>query len=116
MALGLLVSAFVTSSEKTMQALVLISLVQVMLSGGLLALGPGLNQVSYLAPARWGFAAIAATVNLNVISVPGSKTDPLWSHTPSAWLTAMGLQILLTLLFVLIAWWRLVWISPGRRR
>jgi hypothetical protein len=117
MALGLLVSAIVNTSEKTMPVLVLLSMAQVILSGGLLALSVGLNQLSWLTPARWGFAATASTVNLNVISAPGVITrSPLWDHKPSTWLMDMGLQILLAVLFSLIAWWRLVRLSPGRTR
>jgi ABC-type multidrug transport system ATPase subunit len=117
MAMGLLVSAIVNTSEKTMPVLVLLSMAQVILSGGLLALGVGLNQLSWLTPARWGFAATASTVNLNVISAPGIITvSPLWDHKPTTWLMDMGLQILLAVLFSLIAWWRLVRLSPGRTR
>jgi Ni/Fe-hydrogenase subunit HybB-like protein len=116
MALGLVVSALVSSSDKTMTMLVILSMAQVMLSGAVLALGAGLKLVSYLAPARWGFAATASTVNLNVILPPGSKTDPFWAHKPSAWLIAMGIQVVLVVVFTLIAWWRLIQISPGRGR
>jgi len=117
MTLGLAVSAFVDSSEKTMQALVLIAIVQVMLSGGVLALGVGLKQLAYLAPARWGFGATASTVDLNALLAGSGKTpDTLWDHRSSAWLLAMGLQVLLVMVFALIAWWRLLRIGPGRAR
>ncbi len=117
MAAGLAVSAFVDSSEKTMQALVLIAIVQVMLSGGVLALEAGLQQIAYLAPARWGFAATASTVDLNsLLFGTGKVPDPHWDHRPSAWLQAMGLQALLVVVFTLIAWWRLLRIGPGRAR
>jgi ABC transport system ATP-binding/permease protein len=117
MTVGLAVSAFVDSSEKTMQALVLIAIVQVMLSGGVLALGAGLNQLAYLAPARWGFGATASTVDLNALLAGSGKTpDTLWDHRPSAWLLAMGVQVLLVVVFTLIAWWRLLRIGPGRAR
>jgi ABC transport system ATP-binding/permease protein len=115
MALGLLVSAFVTSSEKTMQALVLISIAQVVLSGGLLALGAGLSQISYLAPARWGFAATASTVNLNAF-VQSGMMDKLWDPTASHWLTAIVMMAVLVVVYLLIAWWWLIRISPGRSR
>ena len=117
MTVGLAVSAFVDSSEKTMQALVLIAIAQVMLSGGVLALGAGLQQLAYVAPARWGFGATASTVNLNAILLgSGKPADPLWDHRPSAWLLAMGVQVLLVVVFTLIAWWRLLRIGPGRTR
>ena len=117
MTLGLLVSAIVNTSEKTMPFLVLSVMAQVILSGGLLALPVGLAQVAYLTPARWGFAATAATVNFNNIIPPGSfKPEWIWNHTPAAWLTDMGASAVLALLFLSIAWWRLVRLSPGRRR
>jgi hypothetical protein len=87
-----------------------------MLSGGVLPLKTGLRQLAYLAPARWGFAATASTVDLNKISPPGIKTDSSWAHTPGAWLTAMGMQLLLAAVFVVIAWWWLVRTSPGHAR
>jgi ABC-type multidrug transport system ATPase subunit len=116
MALGLVVSAWVRSSEQTLVVLILLLMAQVMLSGGVLALGAGLKQLSYLAPARWGLASVASTVNLNVISPPGSTTDPLWAHKPSAWLLTIVMQVVLTAVFTLIALWRLIRISPGRAR
>ncbi len=117
MTVGLAVSAFVDSSEKTMQALVLIAIAQVMLSGGVLALGIGLKQLAYVAPARWGFGATASTVNLNALLIgSGKPADSLWDHRPSAWLLAMGLQVLLVVVFTLIAWWRLLRIGPGGAR
>jgi ABC transport system ATP-binding/permease protein len=116
MTLGLAVSAFVDSSEKTMQALVLIAIVQVMLSGGVLALGVGLKQLAYVAPARWGFGATASTVDLNGLLKGSGKTpDPLWDPRPSVWLFVMGMQILLIVVFALVAWWRLLRIGPGSR-
>jgi hypothetical protein len=88
-----------------------------MLSGGVLALGAGLQQLAYLAPARWGFGAIASTVNLNALLIgSGKPADALWDHHSSTWLLAMGLQVLLVVAFALIAWWRLLRIGPGRAR
>jgi ABC transport system ATP-binding/permease protein len=77
----------------------------------------GLNQLSWLAPSRWGFAAVASTVNLNLInpSVTGNFTDPLWAHTPSNWLRDMVVLIGLAMVFALLAWIRLRRIGPGRR-
>jgi hypothetical protein len=117
MTVGLAVSAFVDSSEKTMQALVLIAIVQVMLSGGVLALGAGLKQIAYVAPARWGFGATAATADLNgLLRGTGKVPDPVWDHRPAAWLQSMGLLVLLVAIFTLVAWWRLLRIGPGQAR
>ena len=130
MTLGLVVSALVSSSDKTMTVLVMLSIGQVMLSGAVAGLlTRGIRQVSYLAPARWGFAATASTVDLNTISssppisrnCPTSKvptsplSDWLWIHKPSIWLLAMSMEILLAAVFTLIAWWSLIRISPGHR-
>ena len=117
MALGLVVSACVRSSETTLTVLVLLSIGQVMLSGAVLPLGSGPKQwVSYAAPAQWGFAATASTVNLKTLLPPHSPTETLWAHTPPAWLLAVAIQVVLAGVFAFIAWWRLIQISPGRGR
>jgi hypothetical protein len=75
-----------------------------------------LDHVSF-AIARWGFAAIASTANLNRIIPPASMTqDPLWDHQASTWLTDMGAMIALAVVFTVITWWRLNRLSPGRRK
>ncbi len=120
MALGLLISASVDTSEKTMPLLMVAVTVQIYLTGGLYALHKriGLEQAAWLSPSRWGFAATASTSDLNRITLqpPGTKADPLWQHNPHTWLTDIGALALLSLLFVLLTWWRLVRLSPGRRR
>jgi hypothetical protein len=120
MAAGLLISALVNSSDKTMPLLVVAVLVQVVLSGGVFPLNgkAGLDQISWLSPSRWGFAAAASTSNLNQVAPPGlePKPDPLWSHTPHAWLLDMAMPLVLTLVLIGLTWWRLQRMSPGRRR
>ncbi|MGP0027727.1 MAG: FHA domain-containing protein [Streptosporangiaceae bacterium] len=119
MCLGLMVSSMVNTSEKAMPFLVLLTMAQVILSGGVLSITgkAGLDQIAWLAPARWGFAAIASTANLNRIIPPASMTqDPLWDHQASTWLTDMGAMIALAVVFTLITWWRLNRLSPGRRK
>jgi len=128
-ALGLLISAIVDTSETAMQLLIVAVIFQVVMTGGLFPLAgkPGLEEVSWLSPSRWGYAATASTANLNVIQRPlvVSRTcsatvpasfDPLWRQDPRTWLTDMGLMLLLGLAFTLIAWWRLIQLSPGRPR
>ena len=116
MALGLVVSACVRSESQTLNVLIVLSLVQVVLTGGLITLSAWLKLISFVAPARWGFAAAASTINLNPILPPGIKPDPRWVHKPSAWLFAIGALLVLTAVFALIAWWRLIQASPGRSR
>jgi ABC transport system ATP-binding/permease protein len=119
MCLGLLVSSLVSTSEKAMPFLVLLTMVQVILSGGVLSLSgkAGLTQLAWLAPARWGFGAVASTANLNLINpAAGNFTDPLWNHTASAWLLDMGMMVALGVLFSLVAWIRMRRLGPRRRR
>jgi ABC transport system ATP-binding/permease protein len=119
MALGLLVSAMVSTSEKTMPLLVLLALAQVILCGGLVALPGtiGLEQLSWLAPSRWGLAAAASTIDLNNLqpSVPGEPPDSLWDNTAGTWLKDMGVLAGLGLTYLIIAWWRLERLRPGRK-
>lgn len=67
--LGLVISAWVSNADKAMPMLVLMIMVQLVFSGGLVPLAgrPGLEQVSYVVPSRWGFAMAASTVDLHNI-------------------------------------------------
>ena len=119
MCLGLLVSALVSTSEKAMPFLVLLTMAQVILSGGVILLAgkAGLSQLATIAPSRWGFSAVATTVNLDKINPPvGAINDPLWTQTSSNWLRDMGYMIVLAAVFTLLAWIRLRRIGPRRRK
>jgi ABC transport system ATP-binding/permease protein len=120
MCLGLLVSALVSTSEKAMPFLVLLTMIQVILSGGVVSLAgkAGLSELAWISPSRWGYAAVASTANLNVISpsAGGNFTDPLWAHTAGTWLKDMGGQAGLAVIFALLAWWRLRRLGPRRRK
>jgi len=116
MALGLVVSASVRSQNHTLTVLIILSLAQVVFSGALIPLSGWLKALASVAPARWGFAAAASTVNLDAIVPKGLPTDPLWVQKPSNWLLAIGMQVALGAIFTLIAWWRLIQVSPGRSR
>ena len=85
-ALGLAVSSRVRTSEQTMPPLVLLVMGQLVLCGGLLPLdgrGP-LETVAAIFPTRWGYAAAAATSDLNNSS-PAVDPDPIWVHTAANW-------------------------------
>ncbi len=80
MTLGLLLSSLVDTSDKAMPLLVVVVMFQVVLSGGIFPLHgkTGLEQVSWISPSRWGFAATGSTVNLNTVippavSLPGPR-------------------------------------------
>ncbi|MET7383309.1 FHA domain-containing protein [Streptomyces sp. NPDC005526] len=100
MMFGLVVSALVRREEVTMPLLVLLAIVQVVLCGALVTLHgvPVLEQLSWLVPSRWAFAAMADTIGLARI-LPGPQTaDPLFRHTPGVWLINMGMLVVLSVL------------------
>jgi ABC-type transport system involved in multi-copper enzyme maturation permease subunit len=98
MMLGLLISALVHKEEVTMPLLVLLAIVQVVFCGALLTLDgvPGLEQLSWLVPARWALGAMAGTIGLARI-VPGDITaDPLFEHSVGVWLLDVGMLVVLS--------------------
>ncbi|MEU1230465.1 FHA domain-containing protein [Streptomyces sp. NPDC005828] len=104
MMLGLLVSALVRKEEVTMPLLVLLAIVQVVFCGALLKVRgtPVLEQLAWLVPSRWAFAAMGATIDIGKIA-PGEKTaDPLMRHTAEAWLFDMGMMVVLCLVLGLV--------------
>ncbi len=119
MTAGLLISAVVSTAEKTMPLLVLLSLAQVVLSGALVPLNgrTGLDQLSWLSPSRWAMSATAATVNLNhLLPASAGSTDPLWTHTAGAWLLSVGLLLTLAVASTAAVLWLLRRMDPMSRR
>jgi ABC-type multidrug transport system ATPase subunit len=108
MTVGLLISAAVNSSDKTLPLLVVTVLVEVVLSGGVIRLNGsvGLEQLAWLTPSRWGFAAVASTIDLNHVTPPppGSTPDPLWSRSVHTWAVSMALQLALAAVFAFLTW------------
>ncbi|WP_309058534.1 FHA domain-containing protein [Streptomyces sp.] len=104
MMIGLLISAVVRKEEVTMPLLVLLAIVQVVFCGALLPLDGVLvlEQLAWLVPARWGFAAMAGTVDLPRLSPGDLSRDPLFAHTADVWLLAVGTLLALSLVFGLL--------------
>ncbi|CAL9645364.1 FHA domain-containing protein [Streptomyces sp. Tu 3180] len=104
MMLGLLVSAVVRKEEVTMPLLVLLAIVQVVFCGALLPLEGVLvlEQLAWLVPARWGFAAMAGTVELSSLSPGDLSRDPLFAHTADVWLLSVGMLLALSLVLGLL--------------
>ncbi|MEV6098624.1 FHA domain-containing protein [Nocardia sp. NPDC051981] len=117
LALGLLVSAAVDTSEKTLPLLIVLSMAQLVLTGGLVRLPgtPVLQQLSYLSPSRWGYGAAAASIDLDTLSPHDGGPDPLWKHTIGTWLLDMGVVAGLAVIFLALAWYRLHQMRPRRR-
>jgi ABC transport system ATP-binding/permease protein len=124
--LGLVVSTLVDNADKTMPLLVLITMAQLVLSGGLITIAgrAGLAQASWFVPARWGYAAVSSSIDMNAVLKtrnPGIKTvppDPLWNHTASTYLTDIGFGLAIGVLAVLLCAYLLRRgdPKPGRRR
>jgi hypothetical protein len=121
MLLGLVISTLVTKGDQTMPALVVVTMIQVVLSGGVFALSSGAEAwASLIAPARWGMGALASTINLDAITPSNPlapvKPDALWAHTSTQWLNDIGVLIVIGLIFLGIAGFRLSKIGPRRRK
>ncbi|MCY1158448.1 MAG: transporter, ATP-binding component [Citricoccus sp.] len=104
---ALAISAAVTSTEQTMPALVAMVMSQLILCGGLFPLAgrDGLEQVSWLLPARFGYAATAATAGLQ--QPPAPAVDPLFEPTAGQWLMDLGLLGVQAMAFLALAAWTL---------
>ncbi|MFE9040284.1 FHA domain-containing protein [Streptomyces sp. NPDC012421] len=99
MMLGLLVSALVRKEEVTMPLLVLLAIVQVVFCGALLNVSgtPVLEQLAWLVPSRWAFAAMGATIDIGAVAPSEKTADPLMEHTAGVWLFDMGMLVVLCL-------------------
>jgi hypothetical protein len=111
----------VIKSDQTKPALVVVTMIKVVLSGGVFALSSGAEAwASMIAPARWGMGALASTINLNVLTPSNPlapvKPDALWAHTSAQWGKDIGVLILIGLIFLGIAAFRLSKIGPRRRK
>ena len=107
---GLLLSSIARSNEQIMPLLVVSLMLQLVLAGGMIPVTDRLvlDQMSWAIPARWGYAASAATVNLREL-VPGSLSpqDSHWTHSRPAWLFDMAMLAVLSLAYSLVVWWRI---------
>ncbi|WP_280339132.1 FHA domain-containing protein [Nocardia neocaledoniensis] len=105
---GLLMSSLAKSNEQVMPMLVVMIMVQLVMAGGLIPVTDrvGLEQVSYLFPSRWGYAAGAATVDLRELVI-GAQEDPLWVHEPGIWILNIVLLTVITAILAVITWSRL---------
>jgi ABC transport system ATP-binding/permease protein len=85
---GLALSALAKSNEQIMPLLVIAIMSQLVFQGGMIPVTGRimLDQLSWITPARWGFASTASTIDLLRL-VPGPLTpqDSHWRHTPGAW-------------------------------
>jgi ABC-type multidrug transport system ATPase subunit len=108
--LGLAISSLVRSSEQIMPLFVVAVMAQLVLCGGMVPVTGrlGLDQLSWLMPARWGYAAAASTVDLRHLVPPTLlPQDQFWQHTRHFWLLDMGMLAGLAVFFACFVRWKI---------
>ena len=105
---GLVLSSLARSTEQVLPMLVVSIMVSMVLAGGLIPVTGRLvlDQLSWLVPGRWGFAASASSVDLNSVEA-GLPVDRLWRHVASAWLLDTGMLALLAVILAGLVRFRL---------
>jgi ABC-type multidrug transport system ATPase subunit/pSer/pThr/pTyr-binding forkhead associated (FHA) protein len=100
-ALGLLISAIVGTNEQVMPLLVVSVMTQLVLCAGLIPVAgrAPLEQLSLIAPARWGFAAAAAGTDV-LAMLPLPRQDALWEHHADVWVFALLVLFVQALLLI----------------
>src|SRR5271157_5574235 len=102
--LGLVLSSIAKSNEQIMPLLVVAVMSQLVFSGGMIPVTgrTGLDQMSWVTPARWGFASSASTVDLLTLEakVPSVPKDSHWHHTPGAWWFDMAMLAFISICYL----------------
>ncbi|WP_322857364.1 ATP-binding cassette domain-containing protein [Mycobacterium shigaense] len=108
--LGMALSALAQSQDQIMPMLVVSIMSQLVFSGGMIWVTDRivLDQLSWVTPARWGFAASASTIDTHrLIPGPTDPKDQHWNHTKSAWLFDMAMLGVLYVVYGAIVWWKI---------
>ncbi|WAJ46269.1 ATP-binding cassette domain-containing protein [Mycobacterium sp. Aquia_216] len=108
--LGMALSALAQSQDQIMPMLVVSIMSQLVFSGGMIWVTNRavLDQLSWVTPARWGFAASASTIDTHrLIPGPTDPKDQHWNHTRGAWLFDMAMLGLLCIGYSAIVWWKI---------
>jgi ABC transport system ATP-binding/permease protein len=107
---GLALSAIAKSNEQIMPLLVIAIMSQLVFQGGMIPVTGRivLDQMSWVTPARWGFASTASTIDL-IRLVPGPLTpqDSHWKHTAGAWWFNMAMQGLICIGYLGVVRWKI---------
>lgn len=110
--LGLLLSALAQSNEQIMPLLVVSIMSQLVLCGGMgipVTGRFGLNQLSFVTPARWGFAAGASSIDFpHLVKVPQIPTDDRWwQHSKHIYLFDMFMLAALSVAYLSYIRWHI---------
>jgi ABC-type multidrug transport system ATPase subunit len=107
---GLALSALARSNEQIMPLLVIAIMSQLVFSGGMVPVTGRvvLDQLSWVTPARWGFASSASTVALREVVPPRiAAADALWDHRLRSWLFDMAMLAVLSILYASFVRWKI---------
>ena len=107
---GLALSALARSNEQIMPLLVIAIMSQLVFSGGMVPVTGRvvLDQLSWVTPARWGFASSASTVALREVVPPRlAPADALWDHRLRSWLFDMGMLAVLSIFYASFVRWKI---------
>jgi ABC-type multidrug transport system ATPase subunit len=101
--LGMMLSAVAQSNEQIMPLLVVSIMSQLVLAGGMIPVTgrAGLNQLSWLTPGRWGYAAGASSIDFpDLVKVKQIPTnDPIWQHSQHILFLDLGMLAALSLFY-----------------
>jgi len=100
---GLALSAMAKTSDQIMPLLVVAVMSQLVFSGGLIPVTDRapLDQLSWVTPARWGFAATASTVGVTeMVKPPIMPADAHWKHDAGTWIFDMAMLGALSLFYL----------------
>jgi ABC transport system ATP-binding/permease protein len=112
---ALALSSPATYSEQILLTAVLIVLISVVFAGAMFPIAGrlGLEQISWLVPARWGLAASASAVDVHAVN-PLAASDDSWKHSTGRWLFDMAVLVGLGVAATAALRWRLR--RPAHRR
>uniref|UniRef100_UPI00197B0C08 ATP-binding cassette domain-containing protein n=1 Tax=Mycobacterium intracellulare TaxID=1767 RepID=UPI00197B0C08 len=109
--LGLLLSALAQSNEQIMPLLVVSIMSQLVFSSGMIPVYQriGLEQLAWLTPARWGYAAGASSIDFpSLVKVKQIPTnDPIWQHSKHIFVFDMAMLTLLSVAYTGIVRWHI---------
>jgi ABC-type multidrug transport system ATPase subunit len=107
---GLALSALARSNEQIMPLLVVAIMSQLVFQGGMIPVTGRvvLDQLSWITPARWGFASTASTIDLLRL-VPGPLTpqDSHWKHQAGTWWFNMAMLGCICLGYLSFVRWKI---------
>jgi ABC-type multidrug transport system ATPase subunit len=107
---GLALSALAKSNEQMMPLLVVAVMSQLVFSGGMIPVTGRivLDQLSWITPARWGFASSASTIALcDLVPPPITPADALWNHTFRSWGFDMAMLAALSIVYLGFVRWKI---------